>query len=211
VCSPISMELQESKVEKFETRTNQLTKDIDIEGKNINIVVKIFNASIVKAVKENIPRGVRKDYKPYWCNEIQQTHDALTRAREEAEQNPSQENNIKLQQRKAKHLRTKLQCQRRGWREKTSSLNMEKDSKKLWNLTKALNDEGNRGHTITLEHHGQTITGKAAANAFAKGYQTESDISIPSTLKKEMRQEERERSKQAIHDIMQRERSLCMN
>jgi hypothetical protein len=62
--------------------------------------------------------GVRKDYKPYWSNEMQKTHDALTKAREEAETNPSQENNINLQQRKAKHLRTELECQR--WREKTS-------------------------------------------------------------------------------------------
>ena len=59
-------------------------------------VVKIFNASIVKAAKESIPRGVRKDYKPYWSNEMQKTHDELTRAREKAETNSSLENNIKL-------------------------------------------------------------------------------------------------------------------
>jgi hypothetical protein len=44
-----------------------------------------------------MPRGVRKDYEPYWSNGMQKTHDALTRAREEAETNPIQENNIKLQ------------------------------------------------------------------------------------------------------------------
>jgi hypothetical protein len=31
-----------------------------------------------------------------------------------------------------------------SWREKTSKLNMEKDTTKLWRLTKALNDEGTR-------------------------------------------------------------------
>jgi hypothetical protein len=55
---------------KFETCTNEPTKDIVTEGKNINNVVKIFNASIVKAAKESIPRGVRKNYKPYWSNDI---------------------------------------------------------------------------------------------------------------------------------------------
>ena len=104
--------------------------------------------------KESIPRGVRKDYEPYWSNEMQKTHDALTRAIEETETNPSQENNIKLQQNKAKHLRTKLVCHKRGWREKTSSLNMEKDTTKLWNLAKALNDEGSKGQKITLEDEG---------------------------------------------------------
>jgi hypothetical protein len=68
---------------------------------------------------------------------MQKKHDTLTRAREEAETNPSQENNIKLQQSKAKHLRTKLESQRRGWREANmSSLNMKKDTSMLWNLTK---------------------------------------------------------------------------
>jgi hypothetical protein len=57
-------------------------------------------------------RGVRKDYEPYWSNEMQKTHDALTRAREEAETNPIQENNIKLQESKARYLITKLECQR---------------------------------------------------------------------------------------------------
>ncbi|CAG2245306.1 unnamed protein product [Mytilus edulis] len=188
---------------KFETRANELTKDIVTEGKNINNVVKIFNTSIVRAAKESIPRGVRKDYKPYWSNEIQETHDALTRAREEAESNPSQENNIKLQQSKAKHLKTKLECQRRGWREKTSSLNMEKDTTKLWNLTKALNDEGSKGQKITLEDEGKTITGKAAANAFAKGNKEVSNTNIPTSRKKEIRTEIRERQKTPAHEIMQ--------
>ena len=66
---------------------------------------------------------VRKDYKPYWCDEIQQTHDSLTRTKEVAEANPNQENNIKLQHSKARQLKTNHQCQKLGWTEKTSSLN----------------------------------------------------------------------------------------
>ena len=92
----------------FHIRTNELTNDIVMENRNINNVVKEFNAGIIKAAKETIPRGVRKDYIPYWTEELQNTHDALTRAREEAEKTPSQENNIRLQQSKAKHLRTLL-------------------------------------------------------------------------------------------------------
>ena len=69
--------------------------------------MKAFNTNVLKAAKESTPRGVRKDYQPYWSSEIQATHDSLTQAREEAELNPSQENNIKFQQCKAKHLRTK--------------------------------------------------------------------------------------------------------
>lgn len=190
---------------KFEARTNEITRDIEIEGKNINNVVKALNTGILKAAKDSIPRGVRKDYKPYWSNEIQATHDALTQAREDAELNPSQENNIKLQKCKAKHLRTKLECQRKGWREKTSSMDMEKDTKKLWNLTKALNDEGSKGEKITLLVEGQTATGKDAANEFAKGYEAESNTDIPISRKKEVRTELRERLKAPTHEIMQKD------
>ena len=66
---------------------------------------------------------------------------------------------------------------------------MEKDTTKLWNLTKALNDEGSKGQKITLEDQGRTITGKAAA----KGYEKESNTNIPLAHKKEVRAEERER------------------
>jgi hypothetical protein len=123
---------------------------------------------------------------------MQKTHDALTRAREEAETNPSQENNIKLQQSKAKHLRTKLESQRRGWgEENTSSLNMEKDTTMLWNLTKTLNDEGSKCQKNTLEDEGRTITGKAAANAFAKGDETESNTNIPLARKKKKKDQKK--------------------
>jgi hypothetical protein len=43
---------------------------------------------------------------------------------------------------------------------------MEKDTTKLWNLTKTLNDEGSKSQKITLEDQGRTITGKAAANGY---------------------------------------------
>ena len=44
---------------------------------------------------------------------------------------------------------------------------MEKDTTKLWRLTRALNDEGIREQKITLDEGRETLTGKTAANAFA--------------------------------------------
>ena len=62
---------------------------------------------------------------------------------------------------------------------------MEKDTTKLWKLTKALNDEGSKGQKITLEQEGKNLTGKGAANAFASNYAKESDITIPCHMQKE--------------------------
>ena len=64
---------------------------------------------------------------------------------------------------------------------------MEKDTTKLWKLTQALNDEGTKGQKITLEEEGKTLTGRRAADTFAK----ESDTQIPQHLQKEMRKEEK--------------------
>ena len=193
----------------FGIRTNELTKNIEVEDRNVNNVVKEFNVNIIQAAKDSIPRGVRKDYIPYWSDELQKTHDALTRAREEAETHPSRENNIKLQECKAKHLKIKLECKRRGWREKTASLNMEKDTTKLWKLTRALNDEGNNGHKITLEEEGETLTGKTAANAFGKAYANESDTNISLTQQKEIRTEERERREGTAREGMEHEITMA--
>ena len=71
---------------------------------------------------------------------------------------------------------------------------MEKDTKKLWNLTKALNDEGTKRQKITLEDDGRTLSGKTAATIFARAYAAESNIDTPQHRLKEIRQEGKEGS-----------------
>jgi hypothetical protein len=74
----------------------------------------------------------------------------------------------------------------------------------IWNFTKVPNYDGSKGQKITFkEEEGRTITGKAAANAFAKEYETERNTSIPLARTSEVRTDERERTKTAAHDIMQ--------
>ena len=53
---------------------------------------------------------------------------------------------------------------------KTASLNMETDSKKLWRLTKQLNDEENRHAKITLLQDRKMVHVKQAANILADTY-----------------------------------------
>nr|KAG5706601.1 hypothetical protein BaRGS_005671 [Batillaria attramentaria] len=187
----------------FAHRTNALTKDIQVHGRDVNNVVKEFNSSLLQAAKECIPRGARKDYKPYWSDQLQTLQDDLNEARTRAEEQPSQENHERLQQAKAKFLRTKLEATRRSWREKTAALNMEKDGTKLWKLTKQLNDEDSRGQKITLEEDGQLLTGKQTADHFARAYEKESDIQVSSLKLRKARREQRDRATQLTpHDPM---------
>ena len=109
--------------------SNELCKDIRVEGRDINNIVRDFNQYILKSAQQSIPRGARKDYKPYWLEQLEELQTKLSDARVEAEDNPSQEANINLPHAKAKFLRHKLEAQRKSWRNKTASLNLERDGR----------------------------------------------------------------------------------
>jgi len=51
--------------------TAQVIKDIRVEGRDINKVVKDSNAGILTAAHKSIPRGARQNYKPYWSVELE--------------------------------------------------------------------------------------------------------------------------------------------
>ena len=176
----------------FRNRTNELTKDIQVEGRNPNIVIRDWNSEILKAAKETIPRGVRENYKPYYTTKLNEAHENLTTAREKAEKNPCTENNKKLQECQDEYLRASRESKQRSWREKTESLSMEKETK-LWNLIKALNDEAGGQSTITLDQEGKIATGKTAANIFAKAFEDVSNVQVPREREREVREEEKQR------------------
>ena len=184
----------------FRHRTNILTKDLQVQGRDINNIVRDLNACILQAAHETIPRGARKEYKPYWTNQLQQLHDEMSEARQEAETNPSDESHIRLQQTKAKFLKAKVQARCASWREKTAALNFEKDGKKLWKVVGQLNDEESRAQNITLEENGEMLTGKRAANRFADNYAHESNVPVSPLQRREARREQRERPQQATDE-----------
>ena len=187
----------------FAHRTNTLTRNIQVQGRDVDNVVGEFSSCILQAARETIPRGARKEYRPYWSNQLQSLQEDLNKARDRAEEQPSQENHEKLQQAKAKFLRTKLEATRRSWREKTAALNLEKDGRKLWRITQQLNDEDSRGQRITLEEDGKLLTGKQTADHFARAYEKESNIHVPPFRRREARREQRERATQhTTHDPM---------
>ena len=159
-------------------------------------MVREFNACILQAAKESIPRGARRNYKPYWSTTLQELQDDLEAARTNAETSPSQENHLRLQEAKAKFLKGKLHAVRTSWREKTASLNLEKDGRQLWRLTKQLNDEDTRGQKITLEENGELLTGKQTADHFARAYAKESDLTVEPAKQREARREQKERRTQ---------------
>ena len=73
----------------------------------MNIVIKEFNYYVLQAAKECIPKGARKDYKPYWNEDLNNKHNELTTARNLADVVPSIENNTALKQANAKLIKTR--------------------------------------------------------------------------------------------------------
>ena len=61
--------------------TDQVTKDIRVEDRDINKVVKDFNVGIVTAAHKSIPRRARRNYKPYWSEELERLDEQLSAVR----------------------------------------------------------------------------------------------------------------------------------
>lgn len=144
----------------FSHCTNVLARDLQVQGRDINHVVRELNSFVLQAAHECIPRGTHKDYKPFWSNQMQELQDEMTEARQKIENHPSDENDTQLEQTKAKFLKAKLQARRQSWREKTAALNLEKDGKKLWRHVGQLNDKESSTHNITLEENEELLTDK---------------------------------------------------
>ena len=133
----------------------------------------------------------------------------LFAARREAETNSSQDNHSHLQHTNASFLRYKLQVRRKGWRNKTASLNLEKDGTKLWRPTKQLNNEGNGRAPTALEAGGQLLSGKQAANKFADNYEELSNIPVTKQHQREVRREQRKRkTHQTTNECMDKKLTL---
>ena len=83
----------------------------------------------------------------------------------------------------------KAEQTRKSWHEKKASLNLEKDTTKLWHLTNLLNDDNHQQKKTVLLVDGKPVTGKAAANVFAKAYEAESRVNLPQDRVRDVRQE----------------------
>ena len=61
-------------------------------------------------------------------------------------------------------MKGKIQEKRRSFREKTASLDMEKDGRKLWKLTKQINYENSSNDGTVLVENSEILTRKQAAD-----------------------------------------------
>ena len=105
---------------------------------------------------------------------------------------PTLNNNIALKASTARHRKAFNKAARTSWKQKTESLNLDKDGQKLWKLTKAMNDEDTKQVPIVIERGQEMVTGRRAANCFIDTYEEVSSIQVPDERKREIHKEIKE-------------------
>ena len=107
-------------------------------------------------------------------------HSDLTSARADMEKNPSPENTRTHNQLKEQLNTLKNQEIQNSWHEKTRALNLERDTTKLWKLTRALDEDCSQTHARTVIEDASALhTGKMAANILADAFQEVSKLEMP--------------------------------
>ena len=180
---------------KFASRSDVLTTGLNVNTRQIDKANKALIEAILSTAQECIPRGFRRNYIPYWSEELQALHDEVTEARDMVEADPSVDNNIRLKAKIAKFRRESNMAVRNSWHKKTTQLNLERDGQKLWRLVKSLNGENNRSSPIILEENNRVLTKKQAVNHLAKQFSQVSDISVCNRRRQVVLQEIRERKR----------------
>ena len=161
---------------KYGLLSDLYLEDIRDKTESLNNKVEKANKSILKAAQESIPRGCRKNYCPFWTQEIEDAEKCVDEARKSCEENPSIDNNIAFKASSARLKRITANAAKSSWERTTANLQYEKEGHKLWKLCKALNgDVQTRGPT-TLKEGDNLTYGKEAARKFVERYEKISQI-----------------------------------
>ena len=168
---------------------------------DMNKNVKDFTFGILEAAKKSIPRGFRKDYKPYWSKALEELQKELVDARKSMEKTPCDETSMRFNKAKENFENLKTKEMQNSWHQKTSSLDLEHNTGRLWNLAKSLNEDVTAFQNATvIEEAGEYHTGKRAANLLADVFKDESTLKVPRKRKKEvLDQIEEEWRKPKVH------------
>lgn len=188
--------------DKFAILTDRYCGNIKTRHGEMKTIVERLNKAILQAAHECIPRGARKNYRPYWTKELQILEDKVEDARKTAEEEQTTEANVLLKAISAKYRRTLNQTTRDSWHEKTENLNLDRDGNKLWKLVKVMNNEGPSSRQITIKQGNNVLTGKKAANALMEHYASANHIDVTAEQKKAMKDEQAGFNNTEISEVM---------
>ena len=112
---------------------------------------------ILEAAAESIPKGCRKNFKPFWTPEIQDAVSKRETARTILEKYPTDENKIAYNRECANVKRTVNTAKRSAWAKTTGELNLAQDGGKAWSLLNNLSGENRQQNPKPMHADNETI------------------------------------------------------
>ena len=113
--------------------------------------------AMLDASAESIPRGCRKNYKPFWNAEIDEAMNRRETARKALEDDDSEPNKINFNKQCALVRKTINSAKRNTWATTTGNLNLTQGGAKAWSLLNNLSGENRRQNPKPIITENETI------------------------------------------------------
>ena len=154
---------------KYAMDTDASFMKIDVQKKPVDEVCTEICKVIAKAVKENVPKGNHKKYRPFWNKDLETAVKERKKSRRTVERNNTPENRTAYNRLTAKVRYLTRTSKREHWRNSCQSLDLNKDGRKAWQLLKNLEGSKKKENPKPISKNGKKITdGKKKANIFNK-------------------------------------------
>ena len=137
--------------------TNVLLGELDTEEKDINKTAQKITDAILKAASQNIPKGSRVKYKPFWNDKLDQAVKAREAAKRRCMENPTSENKIELNRTTAITRKETLAAKREKFQKTCDNIDLSREGNKAWSLLKNLNGEQRKTNPQPISDEGETI------------------------------------------------------
>ena len=124
---------------------------------SVNSICDDVTVAILDAAGKSIPRGCRKQFKPFWTQEIQDAVDMRNNARRAVEENPTEENKINYNRECAKVKLAVNSAKRQAWAKTTGELDLSQNGMKAWSLLNNLCGEDRRQNPKPMIADNETI------------------------------------------------------
>lgn len=82
---PPSWNYKKADWDLYKTLTDSNTSSINVSNLDVDTAASMFTEAVLSAAQKSIPRGRRRDYKPFWNPELDNLHKQLSEAREKME------------------------------------------------------------------------------------------------------------------------------
>nr|KAG5698284.1 hypothetical protein BaRGS_016986 [Batillaria attramentaria] len=111
---PASWNYKKANWDLFKQEADRRTSSLTLSRQDINKNAKAFNQAVLKAAQAAIPRGRRKNYRPYWSPELNSLQKTVNEARDAMESSPTDKNVEAHNRARALFTKEKLQATRRS-------------------------------------------------------------------------------------------------